>query len=550
MDKIVEQLHSGAAQWAATSLQDRARLARQCAQNAVKVAEAITADAIAYKGCYDYVGDGEEMSAWSFTPSVLNDTARTLEALHSGKARFPSGVHKQGAHTLVRVFPTSALDHLLFSGYEGDLWLTPGSGPTPTAGGEVVVGGPGEVCVVLGAGNQAVVPVADVALKVLVHGCATVLAMNPVNEWAGPHLERTFEPLIKAGALRIVYGGIATGKALTAHPKVGCVHITGSDKTYDAIVWQGQPKRADAPPPYTKPVSAELGCVTPYVMVPGPWSDAEIDAKAAEVVATVAHNASCNCLAAKVLILGRNWDRKDAFLKALRQQFNSAQQRRCYYPGSANKYDAFVAAFPDAEALGQPATSQGADSFRPLPYLVLPPQAVSSTDKGCVDEAWSPVLAIRELDTPAGDTSAFLNAAKEAVNTSCWGTLSCSVFIHPATEAQNKAAFQQYLTDVRYGAIGVNTPSLFCFFVPSLSWGGYPGHTQDDIQSGVGQVHNTFCIDKVEKSVLRGPWSPPVTPFWSIRHGNMRQMSRAILAYFANPSLWSLTRLVVAAVQG
>ena len=554
LDQAVKQLSAGAAGWAATSFAQRARLARQCAQNSLHVAEAMTADAIAYKGTYDSVGDGEEYTAWSFTPAVLNDTARTLDALHAGRPRAPAGIRKVGNRTMVRVFPCSGLDHLLFSGYAGELWLTPGS--EATAGSEAVRGGPGEVCVILGAGNQAVVPVGDVALKALVHGCACVLAMNPVNEWAGPHLERTFEPLIKAGALRIVYGGVQTGKALTGHPAVQCVHITGSDKTYDAIVWQGQPKAPGVAPPYSKPVSAELGCVTPFVMVPGPWSDADLDTKAAEVVAAVAHNNSCNCLAAKVLILGRNWDRKDAFLAALRAQLSQAQQRHCFYPGSSQKYDAFVTAFPQAEALGQPAgqaqagRSSAEPTTTPLPFLLLPPQALSPGDKALVDEAWSPVLAVRELDTPAGDVSAFLHAAKNAVNTSCWGTLSCSVYIHPSTEAAHKAAFQQYLTDVRFGAIGVNTPTLMCFFMPSMSWGGFPGHTQDDIQSGVGIVHNTFCVDNVEKSVLRGPWHPPVTPFWSIRHGNMHAMARAIVAYMGNPSVWTLTRLVVAAVQG
>ena len=43
---------------------------------------------------------------------------------------------------------------------------------------------------------------------------------------------------------------------------------------------------------------------------------AQPEAKAAEVVAAVLHNASCNCLAAKVLILGRHWAQRDAFSEA------------------------------------------------------------------------------------------------------------------------------------------------------------------------------------------------------------------------------------------
>ena len=56
---------------------------------------------------------------------------------------------------------------------------------------------------------------------------------------------------------------IQVGATLCQHALVDSMHITGSDATHDAIVWQGQPKRGTAP--YTKPVTSELGCVSPLV---------------------------------------------------------------------------------------------------------------------------------------------------------------------------------------------------------------------------------------------------------------------------------------------
>ena len=61
--------------------------------------------------------------------------------------------------------------------------------------------------------------------------------MNPVNEYLGPFLERAFEPLIDGGYLAIVYGGGEVGAYLCEHPSVDDIHITGSDKTHDLIVW-------------------------------------------------------------------------------------------------------------------------------------------------------------------------------------------------------------------------------------------------------------------------------------------------------------------------
>jgi acyl-CoA reductase-like NAD-dependent aldehyde dehydrogenase len=486
--------------------------------------------------------------------SILHPQAHSLDALGAKRPRCPTAVRWRAApggeqQAVAQVFPDPLFEHLLFHGYQGELWLQPGA--APSFGAEAVLGGPGEVCLVLGAGNQAVVAVADVALKVLVHGAATILKMNPVNEWAGPHIEASLKPLIDAGALRVVYGGPEVGRTLTAHPAVQSVHITGSDKTYDAIVWAGQPKRADVAPPYTKPVSAELGCITPYTLVPGEWSEADLEAKAGEVVAAVAHNNSCNCLAAKVLLLGRNWAQKDAFLAVLRRRFAASARRAAFYPGSTEKYDAFAAAFPDAEQLGAACDAAPGAGLRTLPTLLLPPAPPSVGDKALIDEAWSPVLALRELDTPAGDVPAFLRAAADTLNNQVWGTLSCSVFIHPATERAHAAAFDTFLGELRYGSIGVNVPTILSYFTPAMSWGGFPGaQTAADIGSGTGQIHNTRLMDAVQKSVLRAPWSPAVTPFWSPDHGDMPKLARAIVDYMATPSVVNLVRVIVHAAKG
>lgn len=44
-------------------------------------------------------------------------------------------------------------------------------------------------------------------------------------------------------------------------------------------------------PPFTKPVGAELGCVTPYIIVPGPWTDSDIDYHAENVATGLTQNA-------------------------------------------------------------------------------------------------------------------------------------------------------------------------------------------------------------------------------------------------------------------
>lgn len=62
-------------------------------------------------------------------------------------------------------------------------------------------------------------------------------------------------------------------------------------------------KKKSGTPPLKKPVSAELGCVSPVVVVPGEWSEEDLRHKALEVCRNVAGNASCNCLAMKARVM-------------------------------------------------------------------------------------------------------------------------------------------------------------------------------------------------------------------------------------------------------
>lgn len=71
-------------------------------------------------------------------------------------------------------------------------------------------------------------------------------------------------------------------------------------------------------PQQTREVTAELGCVTPYIVCPGQWSQSDLEYHARTVVAGMTHNAGHNCVKAEVLMLDRDWSQREAFLAALR----------------------------------------------------------------------------------------------------------------------------------------------------------------------------------------------------------------------------------------
>ena len=102
----------------------------------------------------------------------------------------------------------------------------------------------------------------------------------------------------------------------------------------------------------------------------------------------------------------------------------------------------------------------------------------------------------------------FLDAAVTHANEKLVGTLGANVLIDPVTRDALGDGFEHYIADLRYGDIAINAWTAFAFLTPTLTWGAFPGGTVADVQSGIGVVHNALLLDRVERSVVRGPFRP------------------------------------------
>ncbi len=282
---------------------------------------------------------------------------------------------------------------------------------------------------VLAAGNVASLGPRDVLSKLFVEGKVVVMKANPVNDYLVPHWNRALAPLVDAGVLRIVDGGAAVGQYLTAHPLIDEVHITGSDKTYDAVVFgtgdEGARRKAADEPVLDKPVTAELGNVSPIVVVPGKWSIPELRYQAEHIATMLVNNAGFNCISARVVITHDAWPQRDAFIGALTQTLAGIRTRRAYYPGAAARRDAFVAAHPEAESLGRG------------PADALPWTFIGDVPPGRTDDIAFNVESffgeVAETALPAPDAAAFLDAATAFCNDVVWGTLGATVIVAPSS---------------------------------------------------------------------------------------------------------------------
>ena len=149
------------------------------------------------------------------------------------------------------------------------------------------------------------------------------------------------------------------------------IHITGSDRTHDAIVFgtgeEGARRKAERRPLLAKKITSELGNVTPVIVVPGKWSDADLAFHAANVATQLVYNSGFNCVTTRVIVTWAGWPQREAFLGALRKVLAAVPPRNAYYPGAEERYAAFLAKHPEGEQFGGRGVRPAPVDFHPEP---------------------------------------------------------------------------------------------------------------------------------------------------------------------------------------
>lgn len=483
--------------------------------------------------------------------------AGTLHDLLDGKVR-----QRPDGQVVVRVLPDGLTDRVLFSGMEVDVWMqpdvTPQSLPAQTATFYDEDAPEGAVALVLGAGNVAAIPPLDVLYKLYAEGQVVLLKMNPVNSYLGPIFEEVFAEFVAAGYLRFAYGGAEVGAYLTRHDLVGEIHMTGSARTHDAVVYgtgpEGEARKERDEPVIEKRVTSELGGVSPCLVVPGDWSEPDLDFQAEHVATQKMHNGGFNCIASQVLVLPEAWRQRDPFVHAVRRVLRELPDRPAYYPGADDRTEAARAAYPEtAERLGP----TGARTL----VTNVPADAGQHAFQ---DEFFGGTLAVTSLPGggPDEDPGDWLDRAVDFCNERLMGTLGMTILIHPHTLRQLGERFWDAVARLRYGTVGVNVWSGAGFLMAQGTWGAFPGHTRDDIQSGVGVVHNAYLFDKPQKTVLQGPFAPfprslllgethtAPTPLYFVTNETAETTARRATRFAADPGPLKLASVVASAVRG
>ncbi|MBI4539586.1 MAG: aldehyde dehydrogenase family protein [Gemmatimonadetes bacterium] len=496
---------------------------------------------------------GEEWMAVAFLLKGVAMLRRSLQEVAAGRPpRIPGpiGTTPDGGVS-VQVFPGTYYDRLFYPGMTAAIWTERGVTERTVRAAQASIhpapGGPGKTVLVLGAGNASLLGPSDILGKLFCENAVVVYKTHPVTDYLTPLLEHALGALIRGDFLQVVRGGAEEGAYLASHPLVDELHLTGSDRTYDALVFgageEGARRKAARKRLNEKPFTCELGNVSPVIVVPGPWSTSDLAYQAEHLAGMLVINAGFNCLTTRVIIQHAGWARRRALLDGVRRVFARTPTRVAYYPGAREIHVAFTQAHPEAEFFGSTAEGQ-------LPWTLIPGVDAARTNDICfAHEGFCSLFAETALDAP--DAPTFLERAVRFANDVLWGSLTATILVHPASLRDRRVAeaVERAVAGLRYGTVGVNLWGMLNYATMAGSWGAFPGHPFHDIGSGQGTVHNYLMIPRPQKTVIRGPFRQWPKPVVFPSHRTLLEVGRRMVDFEAAPSPLKLPGILQAALR-
>jgi len=388
----------------------------------------------------------------------------------------------------------------------------------------------GGLMLVLGAGNQPALTPVDILQGMFVRNYVVYMKQHPLRDYVNDLMSVMFAPLIAQGYLDLeLHKSNERSAALVYHPSVTAVHLTGGKATHDMLVWgvdpQEREKNLKAKTPKLKAtMTSELGAVSPWVVVPGTYTRAEMESQAKMIAAVVHANASCNCNSPKCLVVAEDWDQKDEFLQIIEDSLANHILPVAYYPGIEARWQNFANQYPGAKKI-ESATGLGVEerhlspakfSDKPLllPYLQIKVDVdldsaagkeAASKEYAFNNEPFAPMYTIATLKgTSQKDIGKFGKTASTFCNEYLFGTLSGSVTSPPSLLEDE--GVETLIAEMRYGSLGVNVWGGLNYLAQGCGqWGAFPGETLDSVQSGIGKIGNLMAMPDYEKFVMRSP---------------------------------------------
>jgi acyl-CoA reductase-like NAD-dependent aldehyde dehydrogenase len=553
MDKALSELQSHKQEWVDLPIEKRIAILENVKTDFPKVMDRWTQWSVAAKGVAERkLGNDMEWLELAVIARIHHVVHRSLCDIRDySKPRIHGPVTmRPDGRVSAQVYPDYRLHGMLFRKTSAEVWMEPGMGIDDVLSNQARAYSEkdrkGGVALVLGAGNASSLPPSDTFYKLFNDLRVVALKMNPVNSYLGPLIEEAYRSLIEKGFLRVLYGGAKEGGYLVQHPLVDECHMTGSDRTYDAILYgpgdEGAKRKAAKESLVKKPFTGELGCITPWIVVPGPWNVKDVKMAAERMAFWMVRHEGYICFAPRVLVLQKGWEHRRAFLDALESALKKVEPIRAYYPGSSELQKTFVTHHPEAKEIG-------GDDREHVPWTIIEDVDPKAANDICFRrESFSGLCA--ETSISGKSPSEFLENAVKFLNDTVWGNLSVTLVANKASLKDPKIgpAIEKAIADLRYGTVGINGPGTWAFYTMIGPWGGYPGNQIYDIQSGIGKVANFLMLPNVEKTVMRATLETSPYPF-RVDAKNLDVFSKKLTFFEMNPSFGKYLGLVFTALR-
>ena len=397
------------------------------------------------------------------------------------------------------------------------------------------------ITLVLGAGNFSSIPYLDVLYHLITRRSVILLKLNPVNEYLKPVFEKVFKNFIERGYIIVTNGNINESKYMATHPGINHIHLTGSDKTYEDIVYgreltgnERSIKTVSKINP--KPITSELGNVTPIIIHPGKWSTSDIKYQARKIVTGKLNNNGFNCIAAQVVVLPDGWGHTETLIKYVKYYMNKAKDRKAYYPDSIERLT----------KLEKDKSYERVNSLScTTPHLT---REIKAYNKYELDEVWSSTIYFRKI--AYSNAEDYVKKATDYCNNELWGNLGVSVIIKNHNSKFNKHITNSYIENLKYGTIAINEWAAIGYIIPQLPWGGFPGNKDNDIQSGQSVVHNSMLFESPLKGIVETKFriSRLIDPPWFITNRKSRRLFMNLTYFQINNTKINLIKLIFSAL--
>jgi hypothetical protein len=538
-DRDLHALRNGAERWIRLDAGKRADLLASLPARVHAAAPQWVQAAAEAKGVTGTPLEGEEWMSgpWALL-YALNRYVQTLREIDRfGAPRVdPRRVHvRPDGRLTVEVYPNDFYDRLLLPETRAEVWMQPGVTAETLPQTMAVwyrerVHQP-RVALVLGGGNIASIAPLDVLYKLIADGAVCLLKLSPVNAYLAPFFEEIFAPLSERGFVRFANGGADFGRYLCGHRSIDEIHVTGSKATFEAIA-SGQGRG--------RPLTGELGNVTPTIVVPGPWSAKELQFQAQSIVTQKLHNAGSNCIAAQVLIVPSGWNGTKPLLAAVGHLMETLPVRRAYYPGTHER-----SAKVTQQTHGSVRVCARDAEDRPVRTIVY--ADARADDALFEEEIFGGVLAVVQF---SGDPQSYLKRAVAFANERLYGTLGAQLIVDAAAMRALRESIDRAVGSLQYGCVGVNVWTGVGYFITETPWGAYSGETPRRIDSGVGVVHNSRLFSRSQKSVVYAPFVSKPKPPWFVTNDRAAEIGKALCDFEVNKNPFTAAKVAMRALRG